>query len=80
MFIPRCDAGFSGLYPILKAMEKADRIRRGSFVAGLGAAQFTVPGAEDRLRGMDKLPRDENHDSEHDGATRNLGVPSSPRR
>ena len=42
--------GFSGLYPILKALEEAGRIRRGYFVAGLGAAQFAAPGAEDRLR------------------------------
>jgi ATP-dependent Lhr-like helicase len=43
---------FSGLYPILKAMEEAGKIRRGYFVAGLGAAQFAAPGAEDRLRDM----------------------------
>lgn len=42
--------GFSGIYPVLKAMEEAGRIRRGYFVAGLGAAQFAAPGAEDRLR------------------------------
>jgi ATP-dependent Lhr-like helicase len=42
--------GFAGLYPVLKAMEEAGRVRRGYFVAGLGAAQFASPGAEDRLR------------------------------
>ena len=42
--------GFAGLYPVLKAMEQAGKIRRGYFVAGLGAAQFAAPGAEDRLR------------------------------
>jgi len=42
--------GFSGVYPVLKAMEESGRIRRGYFVAGLGAAQFAAPGAEDRLR------------------------------
>lgn len=42
--------GFAGLYPVLKAMEEAGRVRRGYFVAGLGAAQFAAPGAEDRLR------------------------------
>ena len=45
---------FSGLYPVLKAMEEAGKIRRGYFVAGLGAAQFAAPGAEDRLRDMDR--------------------------
>ena len=53
--------GFSGLYPILKAMEEAGRIRRGYFVAGLGAAQFAAAGAEDRLRDMERpaVPEDE---------------------
>jgi ATP-dependent Lhr-like helicase len=31
-------------------MEEAGRIRRGYFVAGLGGAQFALPGAVDRLR------------------------------
>ncbi len=31
-------------------MEEAGRIRRGYFVEGLGASQFAVPGAEDRMR------------------------------
>ena len=42
--------GFSSLYPVLKAMEEAGRLRRGYFVAGLGAAQFAAPGADERLR------------------------------
>lgn len=42
--------GFSTVYPVLKAMEEAGRVRRGYFVAGLGATQFAVPGAEERLR------------------------------
>ena len=42
--------GFAAVYPILKAMEEAGRVRRGYFVAGLGAAQFALPGAVDRLR------------------------------
>jgi ATP-dependent Lhr-like helicase len=46
--------GFAGLYPVLKAMEEAGQVRRGYFVAGLGAAQFAALGAEDRLR----QPRD----------------------
>jgi ATP-dependent Lhr-like helicase len=44
--------GFSSVYPVLKAMEDAGRIRRGYFVAGLGATQFALPGALDRLRSM----------------------------
>ena len=42
--------GFAGLYPVFKALEEAGRIRRGYFIAGQGAAQFAIPGAEDRLR------------------------------
>ncbi|MEP6994227.1 MAG: DEAD/DEAH box helicase, partial [Acidobacteriota bacterium] len=44
--------GFSAVYPVLKAMEESGQIRRGYFVAGLGATQFALPGADDRLRGM----------------------------
>lgn len=43
--------GFSALYPVLKAAEEAGRVRRGYVVAGLGAAQFAVAGAIERLRG-----------------------------
>lgn len=44
------EGGFSGIYPVFKALEETGRIRRGYFVAGLGAAQFAAPGADDRLR------------------------------
>jgi ATP-dependent Lhr-like helicase len=46
------DGGFSAVYPVLRAMEDAGRIRRGYFVDGLGAAQFAVTGALDRLRAV----------------------------
>jgi len=42
--------GFAGVYPVLKAMEERGQVRRGYFVAGLGGAQFAIPGAVDRLR------------------------------
>jgi ATP-dependent Lhr-like helicase len=42
--------GFAAVYPVLRAMEESGRIRRGYFVAGLGGAQFALPGAVDRLR------------------------------
>ncbi len=51
--------GFSAIYPVLKAMEEAGRLRRGYFIAGQGAAQFAVPGAEDRLRELDQRRADE---------------------
>jgi ATP-dependent Lhr-like helicase len=41
---------FSELYPVLRALEEAGRIRRGYFAGELGAAQFARPNAEDRLR------------------------------
>ncbi|HEY7928107.1 MAG TPA: DEAD/DEAH box helicase [Candidatus Dormibacteraeota bacterium] len=44
--------GFAALYPVLRAMEEAGRIRRGYFVEGCGAAQFALPGAVDALRGQ----------------------------
>jgi ATP-dependent Lhr-like helicase len=46
------DGGFAGVYPILRALEEAGRIRRGYFVDGLGAAQFALAGALDRLRAV----------------------------
>jgi ATP-dependent Lhr-like helicase len=42
--------GFAAVYPVLRALEESGRARRGWFVAGLGAAQFALPGAVDRLR------------------------------
>jgi ATP-dependent Lhr-like helicase len=42
--------GFAGVYPVLRAMEESGRVRRGYFVAGMGGAQFALPGAVDRLR------------------------------
>ncbi len=50
------DGGFAAVYPVLRAMEEAGRIRRGYFVDGLGAAQFALPGAVDRLRALRDQP------------------------
>jgi ATP-dependent Lhr-like helicase len=44
--------GFAAVYPVLKAMEEAGKVRRGYFVDGLGGAQFASPGAVDRLRAL----------------------------
>ena len=44
--------GYASVYPVLRAMEESGRARRGYFVAGLGAAQFSQPGAVDRLRAV----------------------------
>ncbi len=51
--------GFSAIYPVLKALEEAGRLRRGYFVAGLGAAQFAWPGADERLRSDRRLDDEE---------------------
>jgi ATP-dependent Lhr-like helicase len=44
--------GFGAVYPVLKGMEERGRVRRGYFVAGLGATQFALPGALDLLRSL----------------------------
>jgi ATP-dependent Lhr-like helicase len=44
--------GFAAIYPVLRAMEESGQCRRGYFVEGLGAAQFALPGAVDRMRGL----------------------------
>jgi ATP-dependent Lhr-like helicase len=51
--------GFSAVYDVLKAMEESGRIRRGYFVAGLGATQFALPAAVDLLRQLRTPPPDE---------------------
>jgi ATP-dependent Lhr-like helicase len=51
--------GFSAVYDVLKALEESGRIRRGYFVAGLGAAQFALPAAVDLLRQLRNAPPDE---------------------
>jgi ATP-dependent helicase Lhr and Lhr-like helicase len=48
--------GFSSVYDVLKAMEESGRIRRGYFVAGLGATQFALPSAVDLLRSLRNGP------------------------
>ena len=42
--------GFASVYGVLKTMEERGQVRRGYFINGLGAAQFALPGAVDRLR------------------------------
>jgi ATP-dependent Lhr-like helicase len=48
--------GFSAVYDVLKALEQSGRIRRGYFVAGLGATQFALPAAVDLLRQLRSEP------------------------
>jgi ATP-dependent Lhr-like helicase len=51
------EGGFSAVYAVLRALEEAGRIRRGYFVDGLGAAQFALAGALERLRAVREAPR-----------------------
>ncbi|MEU5878461.1 DEAD/DEAH box helicase [Spirillospora sp. NPDC047279] len=52
----RTPGGFAAVYPVLRAFEDGGRCRRGYFVEGLGAAQFALPGAVDRLRALRPAP------------------------
>ena len=44
--------GYAAVYGVLKVLEERGQTRRGYFVDGLGAAQFSLPGAVDRLRSL----------------------------
>jgi ATP-dependent Lhr-like helicase len=44
--------GFSRMYRVLSALEDNGATRRGYFIEGLGAAQFAIPEAVDRLRSI----------------------------
>ena len=44
--------GYTTIYPALKTMEDSGWVRRGMFVAGLGAAQFAMPAAVDMVRSL----------------------------
>ena len=48
--------GFTSVYGVLKVLEERGQVRRGYFVDGLGAAQFAIPGAVDRLRSARETP------------------------
>ncbi|AWN29860.1 DEAD/DEAH box helicase [Streptomyces sp. NEAU-S7GS2] len=46
------EGGFSAAYRVLAAFEESGQARRGYVVEGLGAAQFAMDGAVDRLRAV----------------------------
>ncbi|MHC5907450.1 Lhr family helicase, partial [Streptomyces sp. S6] len=46
------EGGFSAVYRVLSAFEDSGQARRGYVVEGLGAAQFAMDGAVDRLRAV----------------------------
>ncbi|GAA1325097.1 ATP-dependent helicase [Pseudonocardia xinjiangensis] len=72
----RVSGGFAAVYRVLRAMEDSGRARRGYVVEGLGAAQFAVPGAIDRLRSLsrpDGSPAGPDPDHGYGGAVRGEG-------
>jgi ATP-dependent helicase Lhr and Lhr-like helicase len=50
------EGGFGTAYRALSALEESGQCRRGYFVEGLGAAQFALTGAVDRLRTHQREP------------------------
>ncbi|MFB6809058.1 ATP-dependent helicase [Streptomyces sp. NPDC056387] len=50
------EGGFSAVYRVLSAFEDSGQARRGYVVEGLGAAQFAMDGAVDRLRSAERTP------------------------
>jgi ATP-dependent Lhr-like helicase len=67
--------GFSAVYPVLRALEDAGRVRRGYFVEGLGAAQFASASIAERLRShREPGPRDPAGDPAHTDDPSDLGA------
>ena len=50
------DGGFGVAYRAMSTMEETGQCRRGYFIEGLGAAQFALSGAVDRLRAQQREP------------------------
>ncbi|WP_068251905.1 ATP-dependent helicase [Janibacter corallicola] len=46
------EGGFAAMHRVLGLAEESGQVRRGYFVEGLGASQFAVPGAVDRVRAV----------------------------
>ncbi|MCL2734503.1 MAG: DEAD/DEAH box helicase, partial [Actinomycetia bacterium] len=61
--------GFSAAYRVLSAFEETGQARRGYVVEGLGAAQFAMDGAVDRLRALSTARERE---EEHQGRSRTV--------
>ncbi len=55
------EGGFSAAYRVLAAFEESGQARRGYVVEGLGAAQFAMDGAIDRLRAVHTAREREQH-------------------
>lgn len=68
------EGGFSAAYRVLAAFEESGQARRGYVVEGLGAAQFAMDGAVDRLRAVSTQRERTTEDALPDG-----GPPQSRR-
>ena len=67
--------GFTSVYGVLKVLEERGQVRRGYFVTGLGAAQFALPGAVDRLRSVREGPDGADGPAGLDGGAAEDGEP-----
>ena len=72
MTIEAQEGGFSAIYPVLREMEDAGRVRRGHFALGMTSAQFAAAGAVDRLRSLRSV------DSADKGSRANLLAATDP--
>jgi ATP-dependent Lhr-like helicase len=70
--------GFAAVYPVLRAMEDTGQCRRGYFVEGLGAAQFALPGAVDRMRALADRPRSAEDNAPERTVVRPAADPAQP--
>jgi ATP-dependent Lhr-like helicase len=52
----RIPGGFGAVYDVFKLLEESGRIRRGYFASDVGAAQFALPAALEKLRALREEP------------------------
>ncbi|MFB6440178.1 DEAD/DEAH box helicase [Streptomyces sp. NPDC056411] len=69
------EGGFSAAYRVLAAFEESGQARRGYVVEGLGAAQFAMDGAVDRLRAVNTQRERTADDPLGDGGPARRGGP-----
>ncbi|MFM9444846.1 ATP-dependent helicase [Streptomyces acidiscabies] len=73
------EGGFSATYRVLSAFEDSGQARRGYVVEGLGAAQFAMDGAVDRLRAVANA-RDRDESLPAPATPADYGFPASATR
>lgn len=60
----RIAGGWSGMFPVLSAMEERGRARRGYVIEGLGGAQFSTASTIDALRAHSESRSQDGHERE----------------